>query len=572
MTNELCHAYNELAYNEIIKNGVNEEYLKLAKQLKDISSQINNYSLYLTLREKEIYWYIDMGKYEYAIEMIDSFRKEMEAIKSERGLIISKLLLSSLYYMKQEDEKLIEINKEILEMPGLYFREELLACLQLVSSYLALEKYEETLKYNDKSLSILNKHIAKYGDYDVAANRSNYLTIEFFYCNVYKNICDLKRFKSHLDKAFNLLSDEEGFINKSKYYHNLAFYQQMTGDWEHCFSSFDKAIEYRMNGATSPILINKIKMHKAEAMAIKGDYDEAFQLMHNCLAANDSIYSSILDDQKRMIDENHRMEHAMFRSERIKKLFNLSLIIVGLLISAVFLVFVFRLIFIHISLSESKEEILEAYNLTKQADKQKEIFVENISKEIAEPLNSVVTLSQELANLDNELSRNIVESHIHSIKRDAKRLLFLINSILDLSRLESGMMKFHMEQIDIESFFKFSINEMLSSNIDNIRIHFNVKGSNFICNTDQNRLEKLFESYMQPMGYDDNFMKEITVSLDKSETGDTLININGSPLADHSIDLLEYNIQRNINQLVISHFNWIYIYNGGCSFTIAIPA
>src|SRR5437870_1862092 len=93
------------------------------------------------------------------------------------------------------------------------------------------------------------------------------------------------------------------------------------------------------------------------------------------------------------------------------------------------------------------EEKAEQLALT---SKYKSEFLANMSHELRTPLNSMLILSRQLAeNSDENLSTKQVQfaETIHSSGSD---LLSLINDILDLSKIESGMMGIEVSDVSID--------------------------------------------------------------------------------------------------------------------------
>jgi len=99
----------------------------------------------------------------------------------------------------------------------------------------------------------------------------------------------------------------------------------------------------------------------------------------------------------------------------------------------------------------------------KEASKIKEQFVANISHEIRTPMNAVLGFAGLLQKTN--LDKNQHE-YVKSIRSSAENLLTIINDILDLSRIESGMM--HMETLP------FNLRELL----DSLATMMNVKAKN----------------------------------------------------------------------------------------------
>ncbi|MDM8540290.1 response regulator [Desulfococcaceae bacterium HSG9] len=86
-----------------------------------------------------------------------------------------------------------------------------------------------------------------------------------------------------------------------------------------------------------------------------------------------------------------------------------------------------------------------------KADKLKSVFLSNMSHELRTPLNSVMALSSVLKmNAAEKLSSEEIE-YLDVIERNGKRLLDLINDILDLSKIEAGHMDVALSFFSLET-------------------------------------------------------------------------------------------------------------------------
>lgn len=106
---------------------------------------------------------------------------------------------------------------------------------------------------------------------------------------------------------------------------------------------------------------------------------------------------------------------------------------------------------INMALKKAKEE-------AERSDKLKSTFLANMSHEIRTPLNAIVGFSDLLLESDNAVNK--VE-YMKIIKANNELLLRLIGDILDLSKMETGMMDLHYETFDLaqmvnEMFIDFS--------------------------------------------------------------------------------------------------------------------
>ncbi len=94
---------------------------------------------------------------------------------------------------------------------------------------------------------------------------------------------------------------------------------------------------------------------------------------------------------------------------------------------------------------ENKME--EAVQTAKAANKAKSEFLANMSHEIRTPLNAVIGFSQ---ILEEQLKEQNHRDYLASIQKASYSLLNLINDILDMSKIEAGMLKVEFEYFDLK--------------------------------------------------------------------------------------------------------------------------
>ena len=98
----------------------------------------------------------------------------------------------------------------------------------------------------------------------------------------------------------------------------------------------------------------------------------------------------------------------------------------------------------NLELEAAKHEIEQKARAVEQANHYKSEFLANMSHELRTPLNSMLVLSQSLAeNSSQSLTDDDVEC-ARVINRSSENLLALINDILDLSKVEAGMLSLHL--------------------------------------------------------------------------------------------------------------------------------
>ncbi|MFC3094436.1 hybrid sensor histidine kinase/response regulator [Alteromonas sediminis] len=109
-----------------------------------------------------------------------------------------------------------------------------------------------------------------------------------------------------------------------------------------------------------------------------------------------------------------------------------------------------------------------------KANERKTEFLSDISHELRTPLNAIISLSQLMIEQGDDFHLpDKFKQHLMHIDFSGKRLLSLVNSVLDLSKIEAGKMELHPSLIDTKDFFS-SIHGMMKATADAAQVGFNV--------------------------------------------------------------------------------------------------
>ena len=139
-----------------------------------------------------------------------------------------------------------------------------------------------------------------------------------------------------------------------------------------------------------------------------------------------------------------------------------------------------------------REQEIEAQRLRAEETSQaKSIFLSNMSHDIRTPLNAVTSYTS-LALQEENIPEN-VRKYLENIDLSSKRLLSLINDILDMSRIESGKLELDDTNTDLISVLE-EVAEIFSIQMETKRLSFTVDYSDVrnryvIC--DKNRLDRI---------------------------------------------------------------------------------
>ena len=108
---------------------------------------------------------------------------------------------------------------------------------------------------------------------------------------------------------------------------------------------------------------------------------------------------------------------------------------------------------LHLSSPPEVAELAHAFNLMcsklKQLDKMKSDFFSSMSHELRNPL-STIRMGIQLLSEKSEVTFTEKQKKLLAIlSEESTRVLELVNSLLDLSKMEAGMMTYHLEKKDL---------------------------------------------------------------------------------------------------------------------------
>lgn len=452
--------------------------LELAIETETSQDKLAEYYLELS----KLYEGNDLGK---ALEFAQKSIQISESIHYVTQKIKGLHQLGNLYRKEKEFDKAIEVLSEALELSKTHLNQKSIALsyIYLADVYRDLREREQSKEYYFKALKIaekiknewikakvntgLGELSRSYGQNNIALQYylealNNILQTDNVYLQgvAYKNIAEMYRENRNIEKSIEnfkqALSKFERIDNKRE----LAEVNFSLGELYQRKKEFDKAIVYMKNSLGFAELtghqdyIKKGYKNLAEVYEQNNDFKNAYDYLKYYSAIKDTKFISELEAQIELEKKNR--EIALINQEnqfRVEKERSRTYI----LLSIAILTIIFSIILYYNLRQKNKinKELEKATELAQRSKKEKEEFFAYTSHEIRTPLNAVVGMTQllEQTNLDE-----VQYKYLKTIKYSAKNILFLVNDVLDLAKLEKGAIV--LEKID------FSLRSIVNEIID----------------------------------------------------------------------------------------------------------
>lgn len=153
-----------------------------------------------------------------------------------------------------------------------------------------------------------------------------------------------------------------------------------------------------------------------------------------------------------------------------------------------------------------KRELQSSKEKAETSDKLKSAFLANMSHEIRTPLNAIVGFSHLIAESDDANER---KKYYDIVEANNERLLELINEILDLSKIESGIIEFTMGPANLNNLCREVHDAHIFRTPNGVKLIYDSSDENLMIVTDKNRV---FQVISNLIGNACKFTKEGSIS------------------------------------------------------------
>lgn len=159
------------------------------------------------------------------------------------------------------------------------------------------------------------------------------------------------------------------------------------------------------------------------------------------------------------------------------------------------------------TLHKANEEIIKA-------DVARKELIGNVSHDLRTPLTMIVGYGEMIRDFPEENN----DENINVIISEAKRLSTLVDDLLDLSKVESGKIDFHLKKMKIADLLK-SVYDQFEPycKANNIEILLDVKDKDAVVNVDENRLKQVLHNFVNnALSYNEAEKPKIIIGEEKN--------------------------------------------------------
>ena len=411
---------------------------------------------------------LNFAHYQEALDAHYSALRNNEQNKDQKGVSLSNLLIGQVYQEKGEFQ-------------------------------IAAEFYDAALSIAEeiRCSLCLSKGNSRLGDLSHVQGKDNlalqYYLVALEAISLTNNIEELAAVNRSLGFLYSKAKRNE--LALEHYLKSLGDFERIDDKEKQAIICFEIGVIYQeKNNLDLALLYMKTSLGLAEKTGLKayikkgyenlanvyeknGEHKLAYEYLKYYLAIKDTREISELEAQLEIENKSQEIQllnkEKKFRAQELKnKHFAANIILI------IFFVVIVLAIFLFFALKQKNKinsQLQHANEDAIHSQMEKEQFFAYTSHEIRTPLNAVVGMSRLLGETDLNPAQ---QKYLRTINSSAQNILFLVNDVLDLSKIESGTIE--LEDVD------FSIQDIVNELINSLDFKLREKNVSLISKLDRN--------------------------------------------------------------------------------------
>lgn len=521
-----------------------------------IAKRHSYWILYFEIQKTLVNAYVYADRFEYALDEADRMCEEAMRVGDINGQLNSYLSRGLAYQGSKRWNEALEMYRQghILfdQQPPLITRLNLL--VQMSDCCVMIHRYSELKQYADELQGIVEEFLKQRPEFRFLMNDYS-LLMHCHYIYYYTSIGDFQMAEKHLAEVQPNVQQVHYVPYIRFYWDAIATYQLKRGnrDLALVYNDSAMAVIRRMEMQSDDVITEW--RHRGDILFEQQRFGEARDAYRYSIHLQDSLSQYISDRQMEDIRERYQLDKLRLDEARLGSYILWAVLGIILLLIVICISYIVRVNRIRQALSASEKATEAATRITEEANEQKGRFLSSMSHAIRVPLNSVVGFSQLLAT-DDELDEKHRSEYANIIQRETERLMFLVNSILDLSRLEAGMTKWQMTDYDLVQLCKDAVGSARMQN-EELTVELECSVGQCPIHTDCGRMMQLIVSLLAGPVTLPKQKRRVELTL-QIESGTACFIVCHSPLADAACQGQDVSLRNDINRLTICYFQGEY--------------
>lgn len=525
---------------------------KTLEDLKKVCYEYKEYAGYFRSSRSALALCAANGNFEEALHRAAILEQEAKAVNYRAGVVYVMMGKADIYRFMEEYEKSRQIYLDVLKHPGLTDSDLLTIQGTLSSLYVVDQQYENALVHLNAMQEALDRLIAKTPPSRKASWNNRSLELQLSYVRIYLMIADADEARKHLEEARKYYSANTYIDYACKYHELWSNYYALSHQWDKCLEEMDWVLEAR-SGREQPIRWLSLLSKKVQYLYDADRKAEAIEAFKRLVLESDSINSVLISRQEELLEENRTIQQALMRKEQLRTEHRLVYMGGILLAFCGLLIMTWRAWRIRRDIKYARKETRDAMLAVQKEDKMKEAFLRNMTERINRPLSEVVRYSQ-LLSTEKDLVPEVLEEYSAHIKESAGSLLLLVNNILDLSRLEAGMMKFVVENQNVVQACRDAVQQSGYVENNHSVVSFRTDAEEVMFSIDYARFRKMLVDCFVSL----KSGAEAVQCDFHAEAGAFVVTVRNSPMARAMGENQDAFVTNEINRLFVETFGGTY--------------
>lgn len=324
----------------------------------------------------------------------------------------------------------------------------------------------------------------------------------------------------------------------------------------------DKSIAL-IDEVTSTVLNNYVSTfatlitYKADIQYGQGDIDGAIESLRYLIQTQDSLNNAFSASQLQQVKEIYHIDELLLEKQKIQDTnYHRGVLFLAIILLLALLFYLYTH-YLSRKIAVVEKHTAEAALQAETDNIAKDRLKSEISHDIRTPLNVVVGFAELLTGTE-DLDKDTKKEYGRIIQANAESLLSYVNSILELSRLESGKTKYEQEVCDVLHLCHKAmlvINEQENSSVS-VTLQTEIDRQEI--QTDKKWFETLLTSMLMPLENDSECYR--TVIRIKRDMAKSVLcfDVIDAPLARAHFENKTSLIRYEINAHFIHYFGGIY--------------